>query len=201
MKVKSESEVTQSCPTLCDPMDWSLPGSSVHRIFQARVLEWGAIAFSTQVPKSEYKWPEYVHVCMLSCFSCVRLFVTLWTVALQAPLSMGFPRQGSGVGCHALLQGLFNTGIEPTSLMSHALAAGFFTTRTTWKAHKWPGPLHIFSCKQELTILLNTFLTDCSRHVKLCLTFPQMVIDYDGRNFYTLRFEEVILLTTLWWLF
>ena len=47
-KVKSESEVTQSCPTLSDPMDCSLPGSSVHGIFQARVLEWGAIAFSVQ---------------------------------------------------------------------------------------------------------------------------------------------------------
>ena len=46
MKVKSESEVAQSCPTCSDPMDWSPPGSSVHRIFQARVLEWGAIAFS-----------------------------------------------------------------------------------------------------------------------------------------------------------
>ena len=46
MKVKSESEVTQSCPTLSDPMDCSLLGSSIHGIFQARVLEWGAIAFS-----------------------------------------------------------------------------------------------------------------------------------------------------------
>ena len=46
MKVKSESEVTQSCPTLRDPMDCSPPGSSIHGIFQARVLEWGAIAFS-----------------------------------------------------------------------------------------------------------------------------------------------------------
>ena len=46
MKVKSESEVAQSCPTLSDPMDCSLPGSSVHGIFQARVLEWGAIAVS-----------------------------------------------------------------------------------------------------------------------------------------------------------
>ena len=46
MKVKSESEVAQSCPTLSDPMDCSLTGSSVHGIFQARVLEWGAIAFS-----------------------------------------------------------------------------------------------------------------------------------------------------------
>ena len=46
MKVKSEREVTQSCLTLRDPMDCSLPGSSVHGIFQARVLEWGAVAFS-----------------------------------------------------------------------------------------------------------------------------------------------------------
>ena len=46
MKVKSESEVAQSCPTLRNLMDYSLPGSSVHGIFQARVLEWGAIAFS-----------------------------------------------------------------------------------------------------------------------------------------------------------
>ena len=45
--MKSESEVAQSCPTLSDPMDCSLPGSSVHGIFQARVLEWGAIAFSS----------------------------------------------------------------------------------------------------------------------------------------------------------
>ena len=44
MKVKSESEVSQSCLTLSDPMDCSLPGSSIHGIFQARVLEWGAIA-------------------------------------------------------------------------------------------------------------------------------------------------------------
>ena len=46
MKVKRESEVAQSCPTLSEPMDYSLPGSSIHGIFQARVLEWGAIAFS-----------------------------------------------------------------------------------------------------------------------------------------------------------
>ena len=47
MKVKSESEVTQLCPTLNDPMDCSLTGSSVHGIFQARVLEWVAISFSS----------------------------------------------------------------------------------------------------------------------------------------------------------
>ena len=46
MKVKSESEAAQSCPTLSDPMDCCLPGSSIHGIFQVRVLEWGAFAFS-----------------------------------------------------------------------------------------------------------------------------------------------------------
>ena len=46
MKVKSESDVAQSCPTLSDPVDHSLPGSSIHGIFPARVLEWGAVAFS-----------------------------------------------------------------------------------------------------------------------------------------------------------
>ena len=47
-KVKSEREVAQSCPTFSDPMDCSLPGSSIHGIFQARVLEWGAMAFSVK---------------------------------------------------------------------------------------------------------------------------------------------------------
>ena len=56
MKVKSESEVTQSCPTLCDPMDCSPPGSSIYGIFQARVLEWGAIAFSDLESKIWHKW-------------------------------------------------------------------------------------------------------------------------------------------------
>ena len=50
MKVQSESEVAQSCQTLSNPMDCSLPGSSIHGIFQARVLEWGAIAFSNLSP-------------------------------------------------------------------------------------------------------------------------------------------------------
>ena len=51
MKVKSESEVAQSCPTLSDPMDCSLPGSSVHGTFQAKILEWVAIAFSASGPR------------------------------------------------------------------------------------------------------------------------------------------------------
>ena len=59
MKVKSESEVAQLCLTLCNPMDCNPPGSSVHGIFQARVLEWGAIAFSTRLTsKGEFKERE-----------------------------------------------------------------------------------------------------------------------------------------------
>ena len=61
MKVKSESEVAQSCLTLRNPMDCSLPGASVHGIFQARVLEWGAIAFS----KAQLK--DLQRLCVLGC--------------------------------------------------------------------------------------------------------------------------------------
>ena len=65
MKVKSESEIAQSCPTLSDPMDFSLPGSSVHGIFQARVLEWGATAFSNwqKCPNSTSRSKEKVAGC------------------------------------------------------------------------------------------------------------------------------------------
>ena len=66
MKVKSESEVAQSRPTFSDPMDYSRPGSSVHGIFQARVLVWVAIAFSNYV----------LLLLLLSRFSHVRLHAT-----------------------------------------------------------------------------------------------------------------------------
>ena len=60
MKLKSESEVAQLCPTLSDPMDCSLPGFSVHGIFQARVLEWGAIAFSNSLEYLATKFKIYL---------------------------------------------------------------------------------------------------------------------------------------------
>ena len=68
MTVKSESEVTQLCPTPSDPIDYSLPGSSIHGVFQARVLEWGVIAFSI------YAW--LLLVLLLSRFSHVQLCAT-----------------------------------------------------------------------------------------------------------------------------
>ena len=73
----------QSCPTLCDPIDGSPPGSSVHGILQARTLEWVAISSS-----NAWKWKVKVKL-----LSHVLLLETPWTAAHQAPLSMGFSRQ------------------------------------------------------------------------------------------------------------
>ena len=73
----------QSCPTLCDPIDSSPPGSPVPGILKARTLEWVAISFS-----SAWKWKVKV-----KSLSCVRLVATPWTAAYQAPPSMGFFRQ------------------------------------------------------------------------------------------------------------
>ena len=83
----------QSCPTLCDPIDGSPPGSSVPGILQARTLEWVAISFSNA-------WERKVKV---KSFSHVRLLMTPWTTAYQAPPSMDFSGKRTGVGCHCLL--------------------------------------------------------------------------------------------------
>ena len=90
MKVKSESKVAQLYLTLSDPMDCSPPGTSVHGSFQARVLEWGAIAFSLQ----NYQ-------CFINNYVFVLSHIQLcsWT----------FPGKNTGVGCHFLLQGIFLT--------------------------------------------------------------------------------------------
>ena len=81
MKVKSESEVAQSRPTLSDPMDCSLPGSSVHGIFQARVLVWGAIAFSSILPIISVKSQD-----ILWYQGGKRFYVAPGTVATQRDL-------------------------------------------------------------------------------------------------------------------
>ena len=82
-------------------------------------------------------WCAVVRACMLSHFSHIWLFATMWTVAGQPPLSMGFSRQEyrSGLPCNPPGD-LPGSGIKPISLMSPALAGGFFTTSTTWEA--WP---------------------------------------------------------------
>ena len=74
---------------------------------------------------------------MLSRFSHVPLFVTPWTVAHQAPLSMGSPGKNTGVDCHALLQGIFLTqGSNLRLLCLLHWRTGFFTTSATWEAYK-----------------------------------------------------------------
>ena len=79
----SLAKLLQSCPTLCDPIDGSLPGSTVPGILQARTLEWVAISFS-----NAWKWKV-----KMKSFSRVQFFATPGTVAHQAPPSMGFSRQ------------------------------------------------------------------------------------------------------------
>ena len=75
-----------------------------------------------------------VHACVLSHSSRVPFFATLWTVASQGPLTMGFSRH-TGVGSYALLQGIFPIqGSNPQSLKSPGLAGGFFTSSATWEA-------------------------------------------------------------------
>ena len=82
-KCAAAANSLQSCPTLCDPIDGSPPGSPVPGIFQARTLEWVAISFS-----NAWKWKMKVKP-----LSHVWLFTTPWTVAYQAPPSTGFSRQ------------------------------------------------------------------------------------------------------------
>ena len=91
------------------------------------------------VLKQDAKDESWTPVCMLSHFSCVWLFTTLWTVARQAPLSMGFSRQEywSGLPC-PFSENLPNPGIEPASFMSPALTGRFFNTTATWGAHWTP---------------------------------------------------------------
>ena len=88
------AKLLQSCPTLCDPIDGSSPGSPVPGILQARILEWVAISFSNA-------WKRKVKVKSLSR---LWLLATPWTAAYQAPLSMDFPGKSTGVGCHCLLR-------------------------------------------------------------------------------------------------
>ena len=79
MKVKRESKVAQSCPTLSDPMDCSLPGSSIHGIFQARVLEWGAIAFSYRYERWTIKKAEHRRITAFELWCWRRLLRVPWT--------------------------------------------------------------------------------------------------------------------------
>ena len=110
---------------------------------------------------------------VLSCFSRVRLFATLWTVACQAPLSMGFPRQEYWSGLPFPPPGdLPDPGIKPTSLISPTLAGGFFTTGATWEAQcvKCRGQIERLECwshckkeNHKACMVIGMSITYCCR--------------------------------------
>ena len=123
VKVKSESEVAQSCPTLCNPIDCSLPGSSVHEIFQARVLEWATFPSPGDLPNPgiEPRSP------------------TLQTGALPSE-SPGKPQEyWSGLQFPSLGD-LPDPGIKPTCVTSPALGSRFLTASATWEAQEESHP-------------------------------------------------------------
>ena len=108
--------------SLADPSSWGCKESDT--------TEQLTLTFSLPSRKAQYS-----EICMVSHFNQVRLCVTLWTTARQAPLSMKFSREEYLSGLPSLPPGdLPNPGIEQASLMSPALAGGFFTTSTTWEA-------------------------------------------------------------------
>ena len=108
--------------------------------------------------------------CMLNHFSCVQLFVTLWTGAHQTPLSMGLSRQAycSGLPCpHP--RDLPNPGVKPKSLTSPALAGRFLTTSATWEAHTYK---YIFIYILHISIYTNITL-ESVKHLSVVLgTIP-----------------------------
>ena len=107
----------QSCPTLCDPIDSSPPGSPVPGILQARALEWVAISFS-----NVQKWKVKV-----KSFSRVRLLAIPWTAVHQAPQSMGFSRQEYWSGVPLPSPGKLNSKVHVLCLYSTVL----------WACHHW----------------------------------------------------------------
>ena len=145
--------VTQLYLTLCDPVDCSPPGFSVHGIFQARILEWGA------VPS-----PIYI-ACMLSCFSYAWLCASLWTVACQAPLSIGFSSKSTRLGCHALLQGFFPTqGLSQGS----CTVGRFFTTEPPGK------PIGLQSKHQKNQVIFKNY--SLFSHLLTALFYQRIIL-------------------------
>ena len=148
------AKLLQSCPTLCNPRDGSLPGSPVPGILQARTLEWVAVSFS-----NAWNWKVKVRL-----LSCVRLFPNPWTAAYQAPLSMGFSRQEywSGVPLPSPFRGLvicycMKLDIFMIYIHSHQISLFLGISKIIFKDYCSP----------------RGWNTDCSSPLfTLCLTYP-----------------------------
>ena len=145
---------------------------------------------------------------MVCVLSHVLLFATLWTVAHQAPLSMGFPGKNTRMGCHFLLQGnLPNPGTEPKPPVSPALAGGFFTSEPPGKllivygsfcalmaelnnhkrdplAHKAQNIYHRALCRNSLSALKNSLGN--------CYTFSHIIL-FSGGSYFSSEIVDLLL--------
>ena len=146
----------QSCPTLCDPVDSSPPGSPIPGILQARTLEWVAISFS-----NAWKWKGKV-----KSLSRVQLLVTPWTSAHQALRPWDFPGKSTGVGCHCLLPNFLLLEVKKSSFFQHLLSC--FSTWTTYVLKVPPGEWHIIKLIFFLNSVLSLF-SFCSACLHGCL--------------------------------
>ena len=140
----------------------------------------GPLALQMRTPKLRRELSAVVTV--LSRFSRVRLFATVWTVARQAPLSMGFSRQEYWSGLPFASPGdLPDPGIKPASLMSPTLAGGFFTISTTWEAQRTRGnpgfsPLQVL-CSQgcEPEAAMGALYSSGHAWGRLYFSFPRLI--------------------------
>ena len=157
----------QSCPTLCDPIDGSPPGSTVPGILQARTLEWVAISFS-----NAWKWKVKV-----KSLSHVRLFVIPWTAAYQAPPSMGFSRQEywSGVPLPS-----------PSELATGILIVGFLSDPCA-SLHQYFFPLENKVSYPKLLTLIKTEVETRKR-----LTTNKMIPSQHAERHLLLRLNQKI---------
>ena len=158
MEVKSEREVAQSCPTLNDPMDYSLPGSSIHGVFQARVLEWGAIAFSKIIS-------IYVKFCLRAIFLGSWLVGILLIMRIMKLQSCEVLQRTPRLHCVHLLCS------RKTSLPRKTLVKRKPCFFSLWRWAHWGGKKYSSEWEAEehqFCALLRSSVSPCT-HAQVCL--------------------------------
>ena len=152
IKVKSESEVAQSCPTLSNPMDCSPPGSSVHGIFQARALEWGATAFSLCLPNYNYIW--YVTKEKTFSFCLEQLWCGLNILVLSKFICRNPSPQSHGIRMQIFERWLSDEDGALMNRISAIIKESFLTPSAMWgHRRKWLSMNQEVSSSQALNLL------------------------------------------------